>query len=152
MNNYCNKNIHWSIFLWLKDGPWMYYWPIYPYIHSWMAKLFSPFFYYIVAVCLFWNVCSTISDAAQKMKFSVKDFFSKCEQIHSFLCALLFIGTAWKVSEYGVFSGPYFPVFELNTGKYRPKITRYLDTFHAMRALQESIIWYERKSIIFGWY
>ena len=27
---------------------------------------------------------------------------------------------AWKVSKYGVFSGPYFPVFELlspNTGK-----------------------------------
>ena len=25
---------------------------------------------------------------------------------------------AWKVSKYGVFSGPYFPVFELNTGIY----------------------------------
>ena len=24
----------------------------------------------------------------------------------------------WKVSKYGVFSGPYFPVFWLNTGKY----------------------------------
>ena len=23
--------------------------------------------------------------------------------------------TAWKVSKYGVFSGPYFPVFGLNT-------------------------------------
>ena len=27
------------------------------------------------------NICST----AQKMKFSIKDFFSKCDQIHSFL-------------------------------------------------------------------
>ena len=72
----------------------MYYWPIHPYKPSWMAKLFSPFVYYNVAVCLFCSVCSTVSDAAQKMKFSVKDFFSKCEQIHSFLCALLFIGTA----------------------------------------------------------
>ena len=25
---------------------------------------------------------------------------------------------AWKVSKYGVFSGPYFPVFGLNTGIY----------------------------------
>ena len=42
--------------------------------------------------------------------------------------------TAWKVSKYGVISGPYFPVFVLNTenpntGKYRPEITPYLDTF-----------------------
>ena len=28
--------------------------------------------------------------------------------------------TAWKVSKYGVLSGPYFPVFGLNTEKYRP--------------------------------
>ena len=27
-------------------------------------------------------------------------------------------GTAWKVSKYGVFSGPYFPVFGLNTEIY----------------------------------
>ena len=27
--------------------------------------------------------------------------------------------TAWKVSKYGVFSGPYFPVFRLNTKIYR---------------------------------
>ena len=40
--------------------------------------------------------------------------------------------TAWKVSKYGVISGPYFPVFELNTGKYGPEITPYLDTFHAV--------------------
>ena len=39
--------------------------------------------------------------------------------------------TAWKVSKYGVISGPYFPVFGLNTGKYGPEITPYLDTFHA---------------------
>ena len=28
--------------------------------------------------------------------------------------------TAWKVSKYGIFSGPYFPIFGLNTGKYGP--------------------------------
>ena len=32
---------------------------------------------------------------------------------------------AWNVSKYGVFSGPYFPVFG-------PEKTPYLDTFHAV--------------------
>ena len=31
-----------------------------------------------------------------------------------------------------VISGLYFPVFSLNTGKHRPDITPYLDTFHAV--------------------
>ena len=52
--------------------------------------------------------------------------------------------TAWKVSKYGVNSGPCFLVFGLNTEiysvnlriqskyrKYGPEITPYLDTFHA---------------------
>ena len=49
------------------------------------------------------------------------------------------------MSKYGVFSGPYFPVFGLNTGIYgvnlrtpsecrkiRTRKTPYLDTFHAV--------------------
>ena len=40
--------------------------------------------------------------------------------------------TAWKVFKYGVISSPYFPVFGLNTGKYGPEITPFLDTFHAV--------------------
>ena len=32
----------------------------------------------------------------------------------------------------GVISGPYFPVLGLNTGKYGPEITPYLDTFHGV--------------------
>ena len=36
------------------------------------------------------------------------------------------------MSKYGVISGPYFPIFGLNTGKYGPEITPYLDTFHAV--------------------
>lgn len=40
--------------------------------------------------------------------------------------------TAWKASEYGFFSGSYFRVFSRNIGKYRPKNTPYLDTFHAV--------------------
>ena len=43
--------------------------------------------------------------------------------------------TAWKVSKYGVISGPYFPVFNPNTGKYGPEITPYLGTFHAVRVI-----------------
>ena len=35
------------------------------------------------------------------------------------------------MSKYGVFSGPYFPAFEMNTGKYRLEKTPYLDTLHA---------------------
>ena len=39
---------------------------------------------------------------------------------------------AWKVSKYGVFSGPYFPAFELNTENTDLKKTPYFDTFHAV--------------------
>ena len=44
--------------------------------------------------------------------------------------------TVWKVSKNGVISGPYFPVFGLNTGKYGPEITPYLDTFHAVKRFE----------------
>ena len=53
--------------------------------------------------------------------------------------------TVWKLSKYGGFSGPYFPVFGLNTeitpyisvcspntGKYGPEKLPYLNTFHAV--------------------
>ena len=40
--------------------------------------------------------------------------------------------TAWEMSKYGVISGPFFTVFNPNTGKYGPEITPYLNTFHAM--------------------
>ena len=38
------------------------------------------------------------------------------------------INTAWKVSKYGVFSGPYFPVFW-------PEKTPYLEAFHAVKTI-----------------
>ena len=43
----------------------------------------------------------------------------------------LFSGTdtAWNEFKYGVISGPYFPVFGLNTGKYGPEIAPYLKSF-----------------------
>ena len=36
------------------------------------------------------------------------------------------------MSKYGVFPGPYFPIFSPNTKKYGPEKTPYLDTFHAV--------------------
>ena len=36
------------------------------------------------------------------------------------------------LSKYRVFSGPYFPVFSPNTGKYGPEKASYLDTFRAL--------------------
>ena len=39
----------------------------------------------------------------------------------------------WKVSKYGVISGPFFPVFSPNTGKYGPEIAPYLDTFQVVK-------------------
>ena len=40
------------------------------------------------------------------------------------------------MSKYGVISGPYFPVFNPNTGKYGPEITPYLDTFNAVKMFE----------------
>ena len=36
------------------------------------------------------------------------------------------------MSKYEVVSGPYFPAFGPNTGKYGPEITPCLDIFHAV--------------------
>ena len=56
------------------------------------------------------------------------------------------MSTAWKVSKYGVISGSCFPIFGLNTGKYEPEITSYLDTFHAVEEF--SLDWQMTQS---GW-
>ena len=55
----------------------------------------------------------------------------------SYLCQKWIKYTAWKVSKYGVFSGPYFPVFGLNTDFYYSgqNKTQYLVTFHAVIAI-----------------
>ena len=37
------------------------------------------------------------------------------------VAAFVFNDTAWKVSKYGVFPCPYFPVFGLNAGKCGPE-------------------------------
>ena len=50
--------------------------------------------------------------------------------------------TPSKVSKYGVFTGPYFPAFGLNTGKYGLEKTPNLNTFHAVELLDYDLqIW-----------
>ena len=54
-----------------------------------------------------------------------------------------------EVSKYRVVSGPYFPVFGLNseiTGKYGQETTPYLDTFHAVHIIEKGSL----KSFISG--
>ena len=57
-------------------------------------------------------------------------FFHSCNQYGE--KTTKYIGTNIYFSKCGVISGPYFPVFGPNTGKYEPEITLYLDTFHAV--------------------
>ena len=47
----------------------------------------------------------------------------------------LILVTAWNVTKYGVFSGPYFPAFGLNTERYR--VTPYSNTFHGVSILSK---------------
>ena len=47
--------------------------------------------------------------------------------------------TAWKASKYGVFSGPYLPVF---TGKYGPEKSLYFDTFCAVLPLPQGFFFF----------
>ena len=49
------------------------------------------------------------------------------------------------------FSGLYFPVFRLNTGKYGPEKTPYLDTFHVVylgAMTENNILGADQKTII----
>ena len=50
------------------------------------------------------------------------------------------------MSRYGVISGPYFPVFGLNAGKYGLEITPYLDTFYALKLVSSSLKYIEAKT------
>ena len=63
-----------------------------------------------------------------------------------FTCCIKAI-TAWKVSKYRVFSGTYFPVFELNTGKYGPEKTPFLDTFHAVYLAGNGLIILQKNEV-----
>ena len=47
----------------------------------------------------------------------------------------LAVHIAWKLSKYGLFTRPYFPICGLNTGKYGLESTPYFDTFHTVSIL-----------------
>ena len=49
--------------------------------------------------------------------------------------------TAWKVSKYGVCSGPYFPVFGLNTEIYEVNF-RIQSEYGKMRTRKNSVFWH----------
>ena len=58
------------------------------------------------------KVLNNFSNTAQKMKFSIKDFFSNCDQIRSFIfCAVqtfdLEICLNWETNNYNVLIGQY---------------------------------------------
>ena len=65
------------------------------------------------------------------IKGCIKEVLRKCQLIRNYARSE-HIYTVWKVSKYGVISGPYFPAVGMNTGKGGPEITPYLDTFHAV--------------------
>ena len=55
------------------------------------------------------------------------------------LCTSIVICTSRKVSRYGVFSAPYFPVFGLNSGKYGPEETLYRSS-HRMCSVKKGVL------------
>ena len=60
-------------------------------------------------------------------KNDVLSFFGRVKRSYLNRASRLYdLNTARKMSKYGVFSGPYFPVFIPNTGKYGPEKAAYL--------------------------
>ena len=76
-----------------------------------------------------------------------------CTQVHAFVCPFSRTSTAWKVSKYGVFSGPYFPVFGLNTEIYSVNL-RIQSKYRKLRTRKNSIFGHFSRSntyILFEW-
>ena len=57
--------------------------------------------------------------------------------------------TAWKVSKYGVFSGPYLPVFALNTEIYRVNL-RIQSEYKKIRTRNNSVFGHFSRSVCEG--
>ena len=59
--------------------------------------------------------------------------------------------TAWRVSKYGVFSGPYFPVFGLNTEIYRVNL-RIQSKYRKIWSKKNSALGHVSRSEYFKWW
>ena len=82
---------------------------------------------------LFWSILPTLNilgsyELPKRNLLAISQCFSKiywwswsAKTVNSY--------TAWEMSKHRVFSGPYFLIFGLNTRKYGPQKTPYLDTF-----------------------
>ena len=107
--------------------------------------------------------------SAQKMKFSIKDFIIKCDQIRiklqiqshllkkSLMEKFIFLCSVWHIRLKPVTTNihcvkfsrntSYLSVFSPNVGKYRPEKTPYLDTFHAVRVFSDPHISVEGENL-----
>ena len=99
----------------------------------------------ISILLLYWNIYSSFFHSfifvANTYLFTSVTMLVSVSLLYAFSVKMS-INNAWKVSKFGVFSGPYFPLFGLNalylsvfspnSGKYGPEKTPYLDTFHAV--------------------
>ena len=65
---------------------------------------------------------------------------------------ILQMSTAWKLSKYGVFSGPSFPIFRLNTGKYGPEETPYLNIIRTLVTGDLGLVWFFRAAALDLWF
>ena len=74
----------------------------------------------------FWYLCFIVN---------FKKYLAHIKKKHLIFGIIL---SAWKVSKYGVFSGPYFAVFSQIKGKYGPEKTPYLDNFQAVTFWDET--------------
>ena len=79
-----------------------------------------------------WNLCSNNSSNSSEEWLIIMIIIITTT---TGITIIIRIIIAWKVSKYGVISGPNFPVFGLNTEKYGPEITPYLDIFHAVNVI-----------------
>ena len=59
------------------------------------------------------------------------------------------IGRSWKVSKYGVISGPYYPVFRLNTEIYSLNL-RIQSEYRKIRTRNNSVFGHFSRSVNFG--
>ena len=59
--------------------------------HSKLRNCFLHGFYNAKLTCDDLEVLKRVNNTAQKMKFSIKDFFGKCDQIRSFLWIWLYL-------------------------------------------------------------